>query len=163
MSDFLQTMAAASAERAALVPTKFSSADFDKPLLPLARQGFGVIAEIKERSPAEGDLRTTGNDRLTQTQHYVAGGAAAISVLTEPSRFDGALLHLEAVVAAAPQTPVMRKDFLVDPVQVSEARKAGRQRRPVDCRNADRWALARHARACLGARPVCAARVFRQR
>ena len=128
MSDFLQTMAAASAERAALVSTKFSSADFDKPLvplLPLRRQGFGVIAEIKERSPAEGDLRTTGNDRLTQAQHYVAGGAAAISVLTEPSRFDGELAHLEAVVAAAPQTPVMRKDFLVDPVQVSEARKAG--------------------------------------
>jgi indole-3-glycerol phosphate synthase len=125
MSDFLQTMAAASTERAALVPTKFSSADFDKPLLPLARQGFGVIAEIKERSPAEGDLRTTGNDRVTQARHYVAGGAVAISVLTEPSRFDGALAHLEAVVAAAPQTPVMRKDFLVDPVQVSEARKAG--------------------------------------
>jgi indole-3-glycerol phosphate synthase len=125
MSDFLQTMAAASAERAALVSTKFSSADFDKPLPPLERQGFGVIAEIKERSPAEGDLRTTGNDRLTQAQHYVAGGAAAISVLTEPSRFDGELAHLEAVVAAAPETPVMRKDFLVDPVQVSEARKAG--------------------------------------
>lgn len=125
MSDFLQTMAAASAERAALVPPKFSSADFDKPLLPLAPKGFGVIAEIKERSPAEGDLRTTGNDRLTQARHYVAGGATAISVLTEPSRFDGALAHLEAVVAAAPQTPVMRKDFLVDPVQVSEARKAG--------------------------------------
>jgi indole-3-glycerol phosphate synthase len=45
--------------------------------------------------------------------------------LTEPSRFDGELAHLEAVVAAAPGTPVMRKDFLVDTVQVLEARAAG--------------------------------------
>ena len=125
MSDFLQTMAAASGERAAAVSPVFSSADFDKPLLPIATRGFGVIAEIKERSPAEGDLRLPGNDRLTQARRYAEGGAAAISVLTEPTRFAGDLAHLEAVVAAVPGTPVMRKDFLVDPVQVSEARKAG--------------------------------------
>jgi indole-3-glycerol phosphate synthase len=45
--------------------------------------------------------------------------------LTEPSRFDGELAHLEAVVAAVPNTPVMRKDFLVEPAQVLEARAAG--------------------------------------
>jgi indole-3-glycerol phosphate synthase len=56
---------------------------------------------------------------------YADGGAAAISVLTEPSRFDGELAHLEEVVAAVPGTPVMRKDFLVEPVQVLEARAAG--------------------------------------
>jgi indole-3-glycerol phosphate synthase len=56
---------------------------------------------------------------------YAAGGAAAISVLTEPSRFAGSLQHLGDVVAAVPGTPVMRKDFLVDPVQVLEARHAG--------------------------------------
>ena len=50
---------------------------------------------------------------------------ANLSVLTEPSRFDGELAHLEAVVAAAPGTPVMRKDFLVDTTQVLEARAAG--------------------------------------
>jgi indole-3-glycerol phosphate synthase len=125
MSDFLQTMATASAERAAAVSPKFSSADFDKPLLPVSTAGFGIIAEIKERSPAEGDLRLPDNDRLTQARRYIDGGAAAISVLTEPTRFDGDITHLEAVAAAAPETPVMRKDFLVDPVQVSEARKAG--------------------------------------
>ena len=125
MSDFLKTMAAVSATRAAAITTPFSSADFDRPLVPLALQGFGVIAEIKERSPVAGDLRLPGNDRVTQARRYVEGGAAAISVLTEPTRFDGDLAHLEAVVAAAPGTPVMRKDFLVDPVQVSEARKAG--------------------------------------
>ena len=46
-------------------------------------------------------------------------------MLTEPSRFDGELAHLEQVAAAVPGTPVMRKDFLVDPVQVLEARAAG--------------------------------------
>jgi indole-3-glycerol phosphate synthase len=124
MSDFLKTMAAASAERAAAL-TPFSSADFDKPLVKLEPQGFGIIAEIKDRSPAEGDLATPASDRSAQAAAYAKGGAAAISVLTEPSRFAGALEHLEEVVGAAPDTPVMRKDFLVDSLQVSEARKAG--------------------------------------
>jgi len=124
MSDFLQKMAASSAERAAAL-SAFSSADFDKPAVPLRPHGFGIIAEIKDRSPAEGDLATPGSDRKKKAQSYAQGGAAAISVLTEPSRFAGALEHLEEVVIAVPDTPVMRKDFLVDPLQVSEARKAG--------------------------------------
>lgn len=126
MSDFLQAMAKSSAERAALAPT-FTDADFDKPVVPLSLGPFDVIAEIKLRSPAEGQLgisyHISGLDERAQT--YASGGAAAISVLTEPSRFDGQLAHLESVAAAVPGTPVMRKDFLVDPVQVLEARKAG--------------------------------------
>lgn len=125
MSDFLQSMARSSAERAAEVSARFASADFDKPVVPLTLDSFDVIAEIKERSPAEGDLSIAGTNRQTRAQSYAAGGAAAISVLTEPSRFDGSLSHLEEVVAAVPNTPVMRKDFLVEPVQVLEARKAG--------------------------------------
>jgi len=129
MSDFLQTMAISSRERAALVSDNFSSADFDRPVVPLKLDRFAVIAEIKERSPAEGDLSSaaTGNSasRSERARIYASGGAAAISVLTEPSRFDGALAHLEEVVAAVPETPVMRKDFLVDPLQILEARKAG--------------------------------------
>lgn len=129
MSDFLQTMASHSAERAAAVSSVFSSADFDRPVVPLTLGAFDVIAEIKDRSPAEGVLRTTNSygdsDRNSRARAYAAGGAAAISVLTEPSRFDGDLAHLEAVVAAVPDTPVMRKDFLVEPVQILEARKAG--------------------------------------
>ncbi len=125
MSDFLQTMAAGSAERAAAAPSHFSSADFDKPLVPLGLGDFDVIAEIKDRSPVEGALRTKTQSRVKQATSYAAGGAAAISVLTEPSRFDGDLAHLEEVVAAVPGTPVMRKDFLVEPVQLHEARKAG--------------------------------------
>lgn len=125
MSDFLQSMAVSSAERAAAVAPKFSSADFDRPVVPLAPGRFDVIAEIKDRSPAEGALKTKTRSRVEQAKNYAAGGAAAVSVLTEPSRFDGSLAHLEEVVAAVPRTPVMRKDFLVEAVQVHEARKAG--------------------------------------
>jgi indole-3-glycerol phosphate synthase len=125
MSDFLEGMAKSSAARAAMAPS-FTDADFDKPVVPISLDGFGVIAEIKHRSPAEGPLSSEGDSQLySRARAYAAGGAAAISVLTEPSRFEGELAHLEEVAAAAPVTPVMRKDFLVEPVQVLEARKAG--------------------------------------
>ena len=125
MSDFLQSMATHSAARAAAVSASFSSSDFDKPLLPLKLASFDVIAEIKDRSPAEGALSSDNSDRKARAKSYADGGAAAISVLTEPSRFDGDLAHLEEVVDAVPKTPVMRKDFLVEPVQILEARRAG--------------------------------------
>ena len=124
MSDFLQQMATLSAERAAAAG-RIRASELDKPLVPLQLGGFDIIAEIKGRSPAEGALAGADLDRREQAQLYAQGGAAAISVLTEPSRFDGALEHLEAVAASLPGTPVMRKDFLVEPVQVLEARKAG--------------------------------------
>ena len=124
MSDFLQQMAKHSAERASNIGP-IETADLDKPVVPLQLSAFDVIAEIKGRSPAEGELAGTDLDRGEKARQYAGGGAAAISVLTEPSRFDGALEHLEEVVAAAPDTPVMRKDFLVDPYQVIEARAAG--------------------------------------
>ncbi len=124
MSDFLRDMAASSAERAAQAPA-FRDRDFDRPLAPLRLGTFDVIAEIKERSPAEGELSRRHGNRMEQAREYAAGGAAAISVLTEPSRFSGALSHLKDVVATVPCTPVMRKDFLVDAVQVLEARAAG--------------------------------------
>lgn len=124
MSDFLQTMARSSAERAAAAGA-IAESMLDKPVVPLRLGAFDVIAEIKNRSPAEGLLADGGRSRGDRAREYAAGGAAAISVLTEPSRFDGALEHLADVVAAVPGTPVMRKDFLVDPVQVVEARQAG--------------------------------------
>ena len=124
MSDFLQQMAESSAARAAAAG-EITAAELDKPLVRLEPGEFGIIAEIKNRSPAEGELAAADSNRSERARLYADGGAAAISVLTEPSRFDGALHHLEEVVAAAPGTPVMRKDFLVDPIQVLEARKAG--------------------------------------
>ena len=124
MSDFLKAMATSSAERAAALREPAASA-LDKPLVPLTLGAFDVIAEIKERSPAAGRLADPTHDRARQARRYVRGGAAAISVLTEPSRFDGSLGYLAEVAAAAPKTPVMRKDFLVDVLQVLEARAAG--------------------------------------
>ena len=130
MGDFLKDMATSSAERAAMAPT-FTDADFDKPVVPLSLGSFDVIAEIKKRSPAEGQLTNPkGSSYLlpslsSRARAYAAGGAAAISVLTEPSRFDGTLADLQEVIAAVPDTPVMRKDFLVEPVQVLEGRKVG--------------------------------------
>jgi indole-3-glycerol phosphate synthase len=127
MSSFLKTMAQSSAARAAAVKTTFSSAALDRPAYPLRLNGFDLIAEIKNRSPAEGELASIDSDRATRASRYAVGGAAAISVLTEPDRFDGHLDHLEEVVAAVAQheLPVMRKDFLVDTVQVLEAKAAG--------------------------------------
>lgn len=123
MSDFLRQMAAASAARAEALAA-FRAADFDKPLHPLVLDRFDLIAEIKERSPSEGTLAAKGEARALRARQYAEGGAAAVSVLTEPSRFGGALGHLEEV-AAAVGVPVMRKDFLVDLRQVQEARAAG--------------------------------------
>lgn len=123
MSDFLKSMASLSAERAAKALVKDVSAA--KPVVPLVLGQFDIIAEIKDHSPAEGALASADSDRRAQAQRYALGGAAAISVLTEPSRFAGTLQHLQEVASAAADTPVMRKDFLVEPVQIEEARQAG--------------------------------------
>ena len=123
MSDFLQQMATLSAERAAGAAT-IRAADLDKPIVALQLERFSVIAEIKDRSPAEGELAKSGQMRVEQARQYATGGAAAISVLTEPSQFAGDLSHVEEVAAAVPGTPIMRKDFLVDTVQILEARAA---------------------------------------
>lgn len=98
-----------------------------RPAIPLhvADTGFDVIAEAKLASPMDGPLSTGGEDAvIALSGTYAARGAIAVSVLTEETRFAGSLSHLETV-AAKVDIPVMRKDFLVDPVQVVEARAAG--------------------------------------
>jgi indole-3-glycerol phosphate synthase len=127
MADFLKQMAALSAERAAAVRRTFSDDALDRPAFPLTLDRFDLIAEIKNRSPAEGELASGAGQRADRARTYAQSGAAAISVLTEPNRFDGALAHLEEVAGAvaADEVPVMRKDFIVDPVQVLEAKAAG--------------------------------------
>ena len=82
-----------------------------------------IIAECKRRSPSKGVLREA-YDPVAIARGYAAAGAAAISVLTEPTFFDGSLAHLEAVRAAVP-TPLLRKDFVVSEYQLLEARAAG--------------------------------------
>lgn len=81
-----------------------------------------VIAEVKRASPSRGDL-APGMRAVEQAARYREGGAAAISVLTEPDRFGGSLADLRTV--AALRVPTLRKDFVVDPYQVWEARTAG--------------------------------------
>ena len=127
MSDFLKTMARQSADRASAAQGSVRSTDLDLPLVPLQLGAFDVIAEIKNRSPSEGALAAASASRSEQAVRYVEGGAAAISVLTEPTQFAGELAHLEEVVRAVEHSavPVMRKDFLVDPIQVLEARATG--------------------------------------
>ena len=127
MSDFLKTMARQSADRASAAQGSVRSTHLDLPLVPLQLGAFDVIAEIKNRSPSEGALAAASASRSEQAVRYVDGGAAAISVLTEPTQFAGELAHLEEVVRAVEHSavPVMRKDFLVDPIQVLEARATG--------------------------------------
>lgn len=82
-----------------------------------------VIAECKRRSPSRGVLAAS-YDPVAIARQYEAGGAAAISVLTEPTFFDGSLEHLSAVRAAV-GGPLLRKDFVVDEYQLLEARASG--------------------------------------
>ncbi len=97
------------------------------PPLKLSPEGFDVIAECKLHSPSAGDLSGHTANVESRVQAYAKGGACAVSVLTEPLRFGGQLEHLaQAVQVLKPfNVPVMRKDFLVDPYQVMEARAAG--------------------------------------
>jgi indole-3-glycerol phosphate synthase len=82
-----------------------------------------VIAECKRRSPSRGILRRD-YDAAAVARAYADGGAAAISVLTEPTFFDGALEHLERVRAAV-AAPLLRKDFIISGYQLLEAAAAG--------------------------------------
>ncbi len=135
MTDFLADMARSSGERVAAARQREPEAAlrrraFDAPASPPLRRSplsFDLIAEIKLRSPAAGALRSAGEPLQfvsQQARQYGEHGAAAVSVLTEPTRFDGALAHLQAASAAA-RVPTMRKDFLVDAYQVWEARAHG--------------------------------------
>ncbi len=82
-----------------------------------------VLSEIKRASPSAGAIRA-GADPAEIARAYASAGAAAISVLTDKPYFDGDLAFLQRVREAVP-LPLLRKDFLIDPYQVAEARAAG--------------------------------------
>ncbi len=133
--DFLAQMAASSHARAEAARRVCSEehmlerarAEAPAPALGWSRGHFGIIAELKLRSPAVGALGSRATDVAARVRAYAVAGPAAVSVLTEPERFDGELAHLRgAAEALAPLgVPAMRKDFLVDPYQIAEARAAG--------------------------------------
>lgn len=131
MSDFLSEMARESRRR---VPERKPDGPgtASSPIAPcrLDANDFLLIAEFKRISPAAGVLSAAADPAAalaTQVAAYASGGASALSVLTEPSRFGGSLddLCAAAKIARSARLPVMRKDFLVDPSQVHEARQCG--------------------------------------
>jgi len=85
--------------------------------------GVAVIAELKRASPSKGAINA-GLDVAAHARAYQRGGAAAISVLTEPTRFGGSIADLEEVRGVT-SCPLLRKDFIVDELQILEARAAG--------------------------------------
>lgn len=112
--------------RTSLADLRAALADVDPPRDPMPHfraPGSSVIAEVKRRSPSKGALADIP-DPAELAQRYAAGGAAAISVLTEQRRFGGSLDDLRAVRAAV-DTPILRKDFIVESYQLVEARAAG--------------------------------------
>ena len=114
----LETLAARSGRDA------HTRAGAERPLRrALAQPGMRVIAEFKRRSPSAGTLRERA-DVEGIVRAYERGGASALSVLTEGPHFEGSLEDLR-VARAASELPILRKDFILDPYQLYEARAAG--------------------------------------
>jgi indole-3-glycerol phosphate synthase len=131
--DFLTRMAATSRQRLEESRVRCDEtslrrrAESRPPAVPLnlSSRGFDLIAEVKRRSPSMGTLADEALSPAVQARRYADAGAAVISVLTEPDQFSGDIVHLEQVAETLPLVPAMRKDFLVSPYQVLEARAAG--------------------------------------
>lgn len=99
-----------------------------RPALQRADGRLAVIAEIKRRSPSAGGIRENAA-AVEQARRYRSAGAAALSILTDEKYFGGTLADLQEVAAdfagQPPAVPCLRKDFMVHPVQVLQAREAG--------------------------------------
>ncbi|MBT8214543.1 MAG: indole-3-glycerol phosphate synthase TrpC [Acidimicrobiia bacterium] len=129
MPTILDEILAATASRLELSPVVVERAEALSGRPPpsfrdaLAAPGLSVIAEIKRRSPSAGAL-APDIDPVARASAYAAGGAAAVSVLTEPDFFGGSIEDM-LVVAESVSIPVLRKDFILAPEQIWEARAWG--------------------------------------
>ena len=119
-----------------------------------------VIAECKRRSPSRGVLRAD-YDAVSIARGYAGAGAAAISVLTEPTFFDGSLEHLQAVRRAV-DVPLLRKDFIVSNISCSRRKPRERTQYP-DCGRSSAAGVDPAGRTGGGARAGCARRSTRGR
>ena len=127
-NNFLQAMALSSMKR--LEKNKANQSEENllkaceeikrKPLVEF-QSGFLFITEIKKSSPSLGEISKPEFNLFKQAEAYVNSGSNVISVLTEPSKFTGSLQDLNDISKRFSETPTMRKDFLVEPYQVSEA------------------------------------------
>lgn len=90
----------------------------------LKERGMSFIAEVKKASPSKGEIRDDFNPAWI-AQQYAANDVSAISVLTEPLHFQGSIEHLAWIRAHVPDVPLLRKDFIIDPYQLVEARAVG--------------------------------------
>jgi len=110
--------------QAAELERRAAHAPAPRPFATALRGPFvGVIAEVKRRSPSAGSI-AEGLDPVAHAAAYARGGAVAISVLTDAAHFGGSLEDLERVAREVP-LPALRKDFILDDVQLLEARAAG--------------------------------------
>ncbi|MGM0577548.1 MAG: indole-3-glycerol phosphate synthase TrpC [Myxococcota bacterium] len=123
LADTRRRLAASPPDRRALERAASERPAPPDPWTALRAPGPRIIAEVKRRSPSAGALRGEA-DPVAIARGYEEAGAAAISVLTEPEHFGGSLEDLRQV-ADAVRIPCLRKDFVVDEVQLLEARAAG--------------------------------------
>lgn len=133
MRGFLQKIHDINVERVARARAAVPISDLERAPL-FARQAgnvvrafhngdYNVIAEIKFASPSEGDI--AAGDPVAIADGYLASGATMLSILTEPQFFKGDLAYLQAVREKHPEALLLRKDFMVDPYQLYEAKAYG--------------------------------------
>lgn len=125
MPDVLAQICDAKRRRVAACKRELPEVDLSEapPVRPFRLGTFGIVAEVKRASPSAGEIAAL-TDPVAQAAAYVAGGAAAVSVLTEEEHFGGSLADLKSVRAAV-DVPLLRKDFVVDGWQIDESRAAG--------------------------------------